>query len=51
MSMHELPPDLHALLAGGTWRTISSGASGTQVYRIARPLRNLNRTQYLPPSI
>jgi aminoglycoside phosphotransferase len=37
MSIHDLPADMQALLAGGSWHTISGGASGTQVFRIVRP--------------
>ncbi len=37
MSIHELPPDLQVLLAGGIWQTISSGASGALIFRIVRP--------------
>lgn len=35
--MQDLPHDLQALLAGGTWQTIASGFSGAQVFRIVRP--------------
>jgi len=33
ISMHDLPHELQVLLAGGTWQTIASGLSGTQVFR------------------
>jgi len=35
--MHDLPHELQALLAGGTWQTIASGFSGAQVFRIVCP--------------
>lgn len=36
-NIQELPANLQALLAGGSWHTISSGESGDQVFRIVRP--------------
>ena len=37
MNIHDLPRNLQALLARGAWQTISTGASGAQVFRIIRP--------------
>lgn len=37
MNIQKLPADLQALLAGGSWQTISHGESGDQVFRIVRP--------------
>jgi len=37
MSMDDIPADVQALLVGGSWHTVSSGESGTRVFRIIRP--------------
>src|SRR5579859_6961627 len=37
MNIHELPVDLQTQLAGASFQTVSSGESGTQLYRIVRP--------------
>lgn len=37
MSLDDLPADLQALLVGASLHTVSSGESGTRVFRIVRP--------------
>src|SRR5579863_1074424 len=37
MSIDDVPADLQAILVGASWHTVSSGASGTRVFRIVRP--------------